>query len=225
MKDMIIAIDGPAGSGKSTIASLLAKKKGLLYIDTGAMYRALTFKALQSNIDLNDAEALIRLAQSTDIKIENDRHFNTRVFLDGKDVTERIRDLEVTNNVFYLAQLKDVRQIMVELQRKIARGKSVVIEGRDTTTVVFPNADLKIYLDADLKERVKRRAKDLRRKCEDVDLTLLKEQIIQRDRTDIRRKWGPLRKAEDAYYLDTTNLSISEVLVKIVTLLDSLPAA
>ena len=206
----IIAIDGPAGAGKSTIAKKLAQRLNISYLDTGAMYRALTFKAINAEVNLEDEDALVELARHTDIRLEAAPE-GMRVFLDGEDVSSQIRTRHVTDNTFYIARAAGVRQIMVELQRQIGRTQSLVAEGRDIGTVVFPNASNKFYLDADLDERFRRRLKEMRDTGKEVDEATLKDELKKRDEKDFSRKVGPLRKAEDAVFIDSTHLSIDEV--------------
>lgn len=215
-KGLIVAIDGPAGSGKSTIARLLAKELDYIYIDTGAMYRALTLKALNRKIDLKDKEALVKLAGETEIDFKNDKDRSLKIFLDGKDVTQEIREPEVTKNVSYLADIPDLRSIMVEKQRFFGKEGSVVIEGRDTTTVVFPEADKKFYLDALFKERVKRRYNQLISEGKKISIEELEKSIKMRDVKDTKRKVGALRKAKDAFFLDTTKLAIPRVVKELL---------
>jgi cytidylate kinase len=213
--DLIIAIDGPAASGKSTTAKLVAQKLGYLYIDTGAMYRALTLKALRENTDLEDEEALTQLAQNTHIELkkENERFLT---FLDGEDVSDEIREPNVSRNVSIVCMPKGVRQRMVTLQRKMGKSGSVVLEGRDIGTVVFPHADLKIYMIASIETRAQRRIKDLEANGHAVDIEELKEEIRRRDEQDSQRTNSPLKKAVDAYLLDTTHLSIEQQVATIV---------
>ena len=211
-KGMVVTIDGPAASGKSTISRLVANKLKFLYIDTGAMYRALTLAAMEQGVDLKDEEALINLISQIRIDLKNDQKNNLRVILDGRDVTKKIRTPRVTARVFYVASAAGVRKEMVKLQRKIARGRKVVVEGRDIGTIVFPKAAKKFYLDADFKERAKRRYRQLRKKgIVPPALKRLEREILKRDNYDITRKVAPLRLAEDATYIDTTNLNINEV--------------
>lgn len=216
MGRLIIAIDGPAGSGKSTVAKLLAKTLGLLYIDTGAMYRALTLKAMREKIDLNEEGSLIALAGSTtiDLKEEGD---GLRVSLDGEDVTGLIRTNELTNNVKYVAKVPGVRSRMVEIQRNAGAGRGAVLEGRDIGTVVFPDARFKFYLDADVEERVRRRYQDLAALGQRVSMRRVEEDILVRDGSDMSRSVGALKKASDAVVLDTTNMTVDEVVAKIVS--------
>ena len=213
---LIIAIDGPAGSGKSTVAKEVAKRLGLIYVDTGAMYRALTFKAVRKKIDPNNAEALIDLAKKTDICLETDESLRLYVKLDGEDVSEEIRTPFITNNVKYVACIKSVRKAMVNLQRKAAMGKGAVLEGRDIGTVVFPDADIKIYLDATIDERVRRRYKELIIKNPDITIEEVKKDVAFRDKSDAERSVGPLKKADDAILIDTTRLTIPQVVVRIL---------
>ncbi|KJJ83437.1 cytidylate kinase [Candidatus Omnitrophus magneticus] len=213
-----VAIDGPAGSGKSTISKLVAEKLGFTYIDTGAMYRALTLKVMEEKIDFSNEEKIINLSKNIDIKLLPARDgINTiKVLLDGKDVSEKIRAADVTRNVKYTAKLKGVRENLVALQRLMAEKLSgVVMEGRDITTVVLPTAKYKIYLDASFEERVKRRLLEFEKKGEILPVEELEKDLEERDNSDFTRDVGPLKKAEGAIVIDTTNLSISDVVTRI----------
>jgi cytidylate kinase len=207
----IITIDGPAGAGKSTVAKRLAKALGLSYLDTGAMYRALTLKAIRQDIDLEDEDALVKLARRTHIDLENGAS-GVKIFLDREDVSEAVRTIEVTNKTFYVARAPRVRGIMVEWQRAIGKKKGAVIEGRDVGTVVFPKATNKFYLDADITERSRRRIDELREKGNDIDADKLTAELKERDQKDLTRSVGPLKKADDAILIDSTHLSVDEVI-------------
>lgn len=210
---MIIAIDGPAGSGKSTTARRVAEKLGFLYLDTGAMYRALTLFAQRLNLNLQNEEALTEVAKRTKIYFKEGR-----IFLNGEDVTEKIRHPRIDKDISCIARVYGVRREMVRLQRKIAQNSSCVAEGRDTTTVVFPQADLKIFLDADIGERALRRLKDFKEKKINIDIARIRKDLEERDRADRTREISPLLKTEDAVYIDTTHMSISEVVDRIYKL-------
>lgn len=216
-----IAIDGPAGSGKSTIAKLVAEKFNYIYIDTGAMYRAVTYQALSRNVPVNDAAQLTKLAGEINIilQYENENQVSKlRILVDGVDLSEEIRSLEVTNNVSAVAAVGGVRQAMVKLQQKMAKSGGVVMDGRDIGTVVLPNAELKIFLTASVAERSRRRWVELKERNIEVPLANLEEQIRRRDSLDSNREIDPLRQAEDALLLDTTNLNIEQVVSKVVGL-------
>jgi CMP/dCMP kinase len=216
-KARIIAIDGPAGSGKSTIAKMLAKKLGCLYIDTGAMYRALTLKALNIKADLEDQKFLVKLAKETSITLKNKEDGSLKVYLDGEDVTLEIRDPEVANKVAYIANIPALRSIMVKKQRVLRKLGPLVIEGRDIATVVFPKADKKFYLDASFDERLNRRHKQLKEEGRKIAEGKLRENIRTRDKKDKERKVGGLKIAKSAIYIDTTNLSRPEVIDKLLS--------
>ncbi len=208
---MIIAIDGPAGAGKSTIAKLLAKKLGFLYIDTGAMYRALTLKTIEHNIPATNEEAVISMAKDTSLELTNELNGTIKVFLDGIDVSAAIREMRITKLVSDISRIPGVRDILVQLQRKMGRQKNSILDGRDIATVVFPDADKKFYLDAAPGERARRRHKELQEMGKNVTLDDVQNDLINRDTIDSTRKVAPLKKADDAVYIDTTNMSIDEV--------------
>ena len=211
VSSMILAIDGPAGAGKSTVAKLLAKELGFLYIDTGAMYRALTLKALDNKIDIQDYEAVVRMARETSLDLVNTPDGSLQVFLDGRDVSAQIRQPRITQFVSDVAKIKGVREVMVVLQRKLGCRRDSVLDGRDIGTVVFPDADRKFYLDADFKERTKRRYQELVELGQSVTPQDVAADLHNRDTIDSTREVAPLRKADDAIYVDTTNMSIKEV--------------
>lgn len=209
MRKIIIAIDGPAGSGKSTTARLVAQKLGYTYIDTGAMYRALTLKVIESNVDPNDEDSIVKLAENTKIELIYENG-NLKVILDERDVSDKIRTPEVTSLVSIVSAHPKVRDIMVKKQRELGKDGGVVIDGRDIGTVVFPNADLKIFMTADVKERAKRRQKELRSQGFKIEIEKLIKEIEERDELDSNREIAPLKKADDAIEIDTTNLTIEE---------------
>ncbi|MGA2774665.1 MAG: (d)CMP kinase [Candidatus Omnitrophota bacterium] len=214
---MIIAIDGPAGAGKSTVAKLIAQKLGFLYIDTGAMYRALTLKALNVNILSSDMARIIELARNTAIDLFNNPDGTIKVTLDGVDVSKEIREPRITRYVSDIARIKEVRDVMVSLQRRLGRMGDSVLDGRDIGTVVFPDAERKFYLDANFKERVRRRYKEFLEGSRKISLEEIEEDVLNRDTIDSNREVGPLKKAADAFYIDTTNMSILEVVDILLT--------
>ena len=203
---MIIAVDGPAGAGKSTIAKIIAKRLNINYIDTGAMYRAITYKCLKNNVDINNEEEVIKIAQNTDIDFRDNN-----LYLDKEIVNEEIRTIEVSNNVSNVAKIKEVRYLMVDVQREIGKRNSVILDGRDIGSYVFPNADYKFYLIATPEERGIRRFKELTEKGYDTSLEEIIKDIVRRDEIDSNREFAPLVKAEDAIEIDTTGKSIDEV--------------
>lgn len=218
---LIIAIDGPAGSGKSSTAKALAKRMGLPYIDTGAMYRALTLKAMESGIRFEDVSSLVNLSKKTDINFKGTDPSTQRVFLDGKDVTEAIRQPELTKNVFHVAQEPLIRREMVKKQQELGRESGGVMEGRDIGTVVFPEADFKFFFEANPEIRARRRHRELLEAGKKVDLKTVAEDIKRRDDTDINRSEGPLRQAKDAHVIDTSSLTIDETIDKILQVVES----
>lgn len=213
---LVVAIDGPAGAGKSTVAKLVAQELHLVYIDTGAMYRAVAWKVLYQKKGVTTA-AIEEVAKDIDVRLyyEGGR---TRVFVDGKEVTDEIRTPEVSHIVSKVASLALVREKMVELQRKMAESGSVLMDGRDIGTNVLPNASVKIYLTASIEERAKRRARELLEKGHAVSEADVEKEIAARDKADMEREISPLRQADDAVLLDTTGLSIKEVVSRILSL-------
>lgn len=209
MKRIVIAIDGVSGSGKSTLAKQLAGKLHFMYLDTGAMYRALTWKALRAGIDLHDGDQVTALAHKTHLTIRRSDG-GMRVFIDGVDVSDDIRKPDVADAVSIVSAHRGVREVMVKLQRQIAAQNDIVLEGRDVGTVVFPNADIKFYLDASVEERARRRLLELKEKGIAVTLDEVKKNIEERDRIDSTRDISPLKKAADAIVIDSTCLSIEE---------------
>lgn len=214
---MIIAIDGPAGAGKSTVGKRTARKLGFLYIDTGAMYRALTLKAIEQGISVNDEPAIIRMAENTVIDLINKEDGSLAVMLDSRDVSKEIRQPRITQLVSDIAKIKEVRRIMVCLQRKLGKQKNSVLDGRDIGTVVFPDADRKFYVDADFKERVRRRFEELKETGQAITFEEVEADLHNRDTIDSTRAVAPLKRADDAIYLDTTKMSIDEVVEAILT--------
>jgi cytidylate kinase len=205
----IVAIDGPAGSGKSTSAKLVAERLNFLYIDTGAMYRAITFLAIKKNI-LDDHDAVTRIASECSIKLEF-VDGKTKIQIDGVDLTNEIRSSEVNSHVSEISKIAGVRDAMVEKQREmVTENKGIVMEGRDIGTVVFPNADVKIYLTASIDERSHRRTKEFSEMGNQISIEAVKQNLAQRDKIDSTRLIAPLLKAEDAIEIDTSNITIEE---------------
>jgi cytidylate kinase len=223
LKKFVIAIDGPAASGKSTTARLTAERLGYLFVDTGAMYRAMTLKVLQHRLDPQEKETVGELAAKTRIEL----HLvggKCKVVLDGKDVTDEIRSPEVTRAVSAVSAIPKVREMMVREQKRIGEQGGVILEGRDIGTVVFPDADLKIFMQADVGKRAQRRQKELAQRSVHIQLDDLQREIHQRDEKDSQREVSPLRKADDAVILDTSDLSIEEQVEFIIKKVKELPA-
>jgi cytidylate kinase len=216
---LTIAIDGPSGAGKSTIAKEVAKRLGYLYIDTGAMYRAVGLKALQLNPQLEDVSKIITVAATSRIELKDD-HGLLRVLLDGSDVTEAIRFESVSQAASIVSSVSEVRQILVRAQQELGAAGSVVMEGRDIGTKVFPNADLKIYMDASEATRARRRLEDNKRRGNLFTLEEIISEIRERDRRDCQRADSPLIKTEDAVYIDTSEMTVEEVIQAVLRLVE-----
>ncbi len=221
-RKLIIAIDGPAGSGKSSTAKALAKKLHLPYVDSGAMYRAVTLKAMQQGISFDekfdDKTRLIKIAKSCDIRLTNSPK-GQKVFLDGKNVTDAIREPALTQNVHYVAQEPLIRREMVKKQKSMGKKDGAVMEGRDIGTVVFPKADYKFYFEANDNIRAKRRHRDLAEAGKKMPVEQVLEDIKFRDKTDYERTEGPLKRAKDAVLIDTSSLTIDQTVDKILQLI------
>ena len=211
----IVAIDGPAGSGKGTVAKILANKCNLTYIDTGAMYRAIAYASLQNNIDIAEEDKIVELAKNSKIDF-----IDGKTYLNGKDISKEIRTMEVTKIVSPISSIVKLREILVDMQREMAGNLDVIMEGRDITTVVFPNATYKFYLDASLDERANRRYKENKEKGMEVTLEEIKENISKRDYNDMHKEVGSLTRTEDAIYIDSTNLTIDEVVEKMKNIIE-----
>ena len=207
----IVAIDGPAGTGKGTIAKLISNRLKLINIDTGAMYRCVALQMLKENINLDEEEKIKQLLKNINIDLKDDG----MVYLNGVDVTEKIRSKEVSDIVSPVSSIKIIRTCMVEMQRKLGKEKDIVMEGRDIGTVVFPNADVKIYLDADVHERAKRRFLQNKEKNINMSYEEILEKIKKRDENDKNKEIGALKVAKDAVIIDSTNSAIEEVYEKI----------
>lgn len=205
MDKIIVAIDGPSGTGKSTTARILAEKLNYLYIDSGAMYRAITFELQKKNLKSNDLKSIIDITKSANMKFEGEEFF-----LNGKNVTKEIRSLEVTNNVSKVSAVKEIRKILVDKQRDFAKDNNIVMDGRDIGTVVFPDAKFKFYLVCDLKVRAARRRQDFMDNGFKFPIEKIMAELKKRDQIDSTRKESPLRKAKDAIEVNTTNMIIEE---------------
>lgn len=210
-----IAIDGPAGSGKGTVTKLVAERCNLIYIDTGVTYRCVALSAIENNIDITFEDDLVEMTKNLDIDFD----INGRTFLNGKDVSEKIRSKEVSDLVYKVSRINKVRELMVELQRKLASDKDVIMEGRDITTVVLPNADYKFYIDASVEARAQRRFIQNQEKGINMTLDEIKEHIIDRDYNDMHKDFGTLMRTDEQIYIDTTNMTIDEVVDKIVDII------
>ncbi len=211
----VVAIDGPAGTGKGTIAKLIAQELNLVNIDTGAMYRSITLEAIRQGINsIEEKEKLIEIAKNIKIEMTNNNG-EQEIFLNGENVSKEIRSTEVSGFVSQVSSIPEIRELMVNLQRKMAEGKNVIMEGRDITTVVFPNANVKIYLDADVEERAKRRYKENKEKGMQTTFEETLEAMKKRDYNDMHKPVGALKIAEDAIVVDTTNMTIEEVKEKV----------
>jgi cytidylate kinase len=214
---LVIAIDGPAGAGKSTVARRVAQILKIQYLDTGAMYRAFTYFVLQQASALDDKGAIERLLNGFELTFRGQR-----IFIGDEEVTMKIRSDAVTDNVSYISSLGSVRKKMVELQRNIGKNRSVVAEGRDIGTVVFPETKYKFYIDAAIEERARRRIEDKKNQSKLTDINKVKNRIQQRDAYDSTREISPLTKAPDAHYLDTTHMTIDEVCSHIISQVNEL---
>lgn len=218
MNNISVAIDGPAGAGKSTVAKKVAKKMDLLYIDTGAMYRAVTYLMLKKGIDPNQEQEIIYIAKNTTFNFSKD---GSQIFINGENRSEEIRSSKVSANVSLVSKIGPLREALVAAQRKLAENHNVIMDGRDIGTHVLPEADLKIYLTASVEERAKRRYDELvtKNKDEPVSYEKVKENIVLRDHIDSNREQAPLIEAEDAVKIDTTNLTTEEVVEAIIKLI------
>ncbi|WP_281518591.1 (d)CMP kinase [Thomasclavelia cocleata] len=214
MKKISIAIDGPSAAGKSSIAKIVAKKLGYVYIDTGAMYRCVGYYCLQNNIDLNNETAVSAILKNIKITMDS----NNRVYLNEHDVSDQIRQDEVSMSASLVSSYQDVREFLVKQQRKMSNVGGVILDGRDIGTVVLPDAKLKIYQNASVETRAKRRFLENKKRVLSADLETIKKDIEQRDYQDMNRKISPLKKADDAIVLDTSNLSIDEVVNEVLKL-------
>jgi cytidylate kinase len=216
-KKLTIAIDGPSGAGKSTVAKSLAKRLGYVYIDTGAMYRSVALKVKEKGISPEDRSALKELASSLHVTFATEGD-QTHVFCDGEDITSAIRTPEISRLASFISKQKEVRKSLVQFQRKMGEEGGVVLEGRDIGTVVFPDADVKFYLDADRDERVRRRYDEMIQRGMEVDFRETKEALVQRDHDDMHRTHSPLKRANDALWIDSTHRSVEEVVEEMVCL-------
>ncbi|EFO68722.1 cytidylate kinase [Lactobacillus iners LactinV 03V1-b] len=215
---MQVAIDGPASAGKSTVAKIIAKNMGYIYLDTGAMYRACTLVAKQNHLAYDDQSGILKALNNNIISFKNIDD-DQRVYINDKDVSFDIRTPEITANVSQVSALSEIRKKMVEIQRKIAGENNIIMDGRDIGTTVLPDADVKIFLIASVASRAKRRYLDFKEKGINQNLTDIEKDIADRDYKDMHRKISPLRKAEDAYQVDTTDMSIDQVVNKLTQII------
>ena len=216
----IVGIDGPAGSGKGTVTKIIANKLGLTNIDTGITYRCVALQCLNNGIELDEKEKIIEIANNLNLNIDNTKEGDI-VYLEGKNVTKEIRSKEVTSIVSQVSSIKEVRFAMVELQRKLAEGKDIIMEGRDICTYVFPNADVKIYLEASLEERTNRRYKEMQEKGINITFEEVRKNIEMRDANDKAKEVGALKLAPDSIIVDTTNKTIDEVVEEIIGIINT----
>ena len=212
----VVAIDGPAGSGKGTVAKIIDQKFGFVNIDTGAMYRCVTLECIRNNIKLTEQEKIIDISNNINIELKE----NGDVFFNGENVSKEIRNKEVSSLVSPISSITKVRLNMVDKQRKMAEGKNVIMEGRDITTYVFPNADVKIYLDCDVEERAKRRHKEMLQKGTNISFNEVLEAIKKRDQNDRNKEIGSLKIADDATIVDTTNYTIDEAVEHVSSIIN-----
>lgn len=215
----IVAIDGPAGTGKGTITEIISKKLNLVNIGTGSAYRCVALAAIENNINIDDTEKIVDLLDKIKIEFKkiNDKDL---IFLNGKDVTKRLREKDVSTTVSKVSLIKDVRFKLTDIFKKQAETRDVIMEGRDIGTCVFPNADVKIFLDASLDERIRRRVKQNEELGIDMSLQEIEENMRQRDYDDKTREFGALKQADDAIYIDSSDLSIDEVVNKVIDIIN-----
>lgn len=219
---MIVAIDGPAGAGKSTVAERLARRHGLQLVDTGAMYRAVAYEAAQKEVDLEDPEAVAEVARSLEFEFRF-RGGENVIFCNGRPLRDEVRTGEVSRNASVVSAHSRVRKVLVEQQRRVGRERASVLEGRDIGTVVFPDADVKIFVTASAEERARRRLEQMEERGEGVDFEEVFDDIVERDRRDTERDVAPLKKADDAVEIDTDDLSVEEVIERIEGLMAAIP--
>ncbi|GGJ10277.1 cytidylate kinase [Alicyclobacillus cellulosilyticus] len=218
MHHLCIAIDGPAGAGKSTVAKEVARRLGIVYVDTGAMYRAVAWLALRHGVSPADEQGLIRLLRQHELRFERNGHGMFDVYVDGANITSELRTPEVSAAVSQLSAHPEIRRILTEWQRSFSRSQSVVMDGRDIGTVVMPDAPVKIYLTADIRERARRRADELAAKGFSVSVEELLHSLRERDERDTSRACAPLRRPDDAICIDSTDMTVDEVVERILSI-------